>query len=58
MGLSIRKSATICQVSVKTSFYMRHRLLDAVRNFQGERGKQVKKRGISNEQACMATNIY
>ena len=92
MGLSIRKSATICQISVKTSFYMRHRLLDAVRNFQGigkvsgivemdetflpesfkgnhkksgfvmprtsrKRGKQVKKRGISNEQVCMATAI-
>jgi len=92
MGLSIRKSATICQVSVKTSFYMRHRLLDAVRNFQGigevsgivemdetflpesfkgnhkksgfkmprksrKRGKQVKKRGISNEQVCMATAV-
>jgi len=35
MGFSIRKSARICKVSVKTSFYMRHRLLDAVRNFQG-----------------------
>jgi transposase-like protein len=35
MGFSIRKSARICDVSVKTSFYMRHRLLDAVRNFQG-----------------------
>lgn len=92
MGLSIRKSATICDISVKTSFYMRHRLLDAVRNFQGigevsgivemdetflpesfkgnhkksgfkmprksrKRGKQVKKRGISNEQVCMATAI-
>lgn len=92
MGLSIRKSASICQISVKTSFYMRHRLLDAVRNFQGigevsgivemdetflpesfkdnhkksgftmprdsrKRGKQVKKRGISNEQVCMATAI-
>lgn len=92
MGLSIRKSAKICEVSVKTSFYMRHRLLDAVRNFQGvgevsgivemdetflpesfkgnhkksgfimprksrKRGKQIKKRGISNEQVCMATAI-
>ena len=92
MGLSIRKSAKICDVSVKSSFYMRHRLLDAVRNFQGvgevsgivemaetflpesfkgnhkksgfimprksrKRGKQVKKRGISNEQVCMATAI-
>ncbi len=35
IGLSIRKSASHCKVSVKTSFYMRHRLLDAVRNFQG-----------------------
>lgn len=92
MGLSIRKSAKICEVSVKTSFYIRHRLLDAVRNFQGvgevsgivemdetflpesfkgnhkksgfimprksrKRGKQIKKRGISNEQVCMATAI-
>lgn len=91
-GLSIRKSATHCKVSVKTSFYMRHRLLDAVRNFQGigevsgivemdetfvpesfkgnhkksgfkmprksrKRGKQVKKRGISSEQVCIATAI-
>jgi transposase-like protein len=92
LGLSIRKSATKCKVSVKTSFYMRHRLLDAVRNFQGigevsgivemdetflpesfkgnhkksgfimprksrKRGKQVKKRGISGEQVCIATAI-
>lgn len=92
MGLSIRKSAVICGVSVKTSFYMRHRLLDAVRNFQGigevsgivemdetflpesfkgnhkksgfvmpgksrKRGRQVKRRGISNQQVCMATAI-
>ena len=91
-GLSIRKSAKICDVGVKTSFYMRHRLLDAIRNFQGigevsgiveidetflpesfkgnhkksgfkmprdsrKRGKQVKKRGISNEQVCIATAI-
>jgi hypothetical protein len=35
MGFSIRKSARICDVSLKTSFYMRHRLLDAVHNFQG-----------------------
>jgi transposase-like protein len=92
MGYSIRKSARTCDVSVKTSFYMRHRLLDAVRNFQGigevsgivemdetflpesfkgnhkksgfkmpresrKRGKQVKKRGISREQICIATAI-
>jgi len=92
LGFSIRKSATYCKISVKTSFYMRHRLLDAVRNFQGigevsgivemdetflpesfkgnhkksdfkmprdarKRGKQVKKRGISNEQVCIATAI-
>lgn len=92
IGLSIRKSAEHCKVSVKTSFYMRHRLLDAVMNFQGigevsgivemdetflpesfkgnhkksgfkmprdarKRGKQVKKRGISNEQVCIATAI-
>lgn len=92
LGRSIRKSAKICDVSVKTSFYMRHRILDAVRNYQGvgevsgvvemdetflaesykgnhkrsgfkmprkarKRGKQVKKRGISNEQICIATAI-
>jgi transposase-like protein len=92
MGFSIRKSARICDVSVKTSFYMRHRLLDAMRNFQGigevsgivemdetflpesfkgnhkksgfkmpresrKRGKQVKTRGISKEQVCIATAI-
>jgi transposase-like protein len=35
LGFSIRKSAKACDVSVKTSFYMRHRLLDAVREYQG-----------------------
>jgi transposase-like protein len=92
LGLTIRKSAEICEVCVKTSFYMRHRILDAIRNYQGigevggvveldetflpesfkgnhtkssfkmprkarKRGKQVKKRGISNEQICIATAI-
>jgi len=92
IGLSIRKSAEICKVSVKTSFYMRHRILDSVRNFQGigevsgivemdetflpesfkgnhkksgfklpresrKRGKQVKTRGISKEQVCIATAV-
>lgn len=92
LGFSIRKSAKACDVCVKTSFYMRHRILDAIRNFQGigevsgvvemdetfllesfkenhkksgfkmprksrKRGKEVKKRGISNEQVCIATAI-
>lgn len=35
LGFSIRKSATYSKVSFKPSFYMRHRLLDTVRNFQG-----------------------
>lgn len=35
LGFSIRKSAKACDVSVKTSFYMRHRILDAIRNYQG-----------------------
>ena len=35
LGLSLRKSAKVCSVGLKTSFYMRHRLLDSVRNFQG-----------------------
>jgi transposase-like protein len=92
LGYSIRKSARIIEVSVKTSFYMRHRILDAVRNnlgignisgiiemdetylpesFKGnhqksgftmprpprKRGKEVKTRGISKEQVCIATAI-
>jgi len=92
LGYSIRKSAKIVKVSVKTSFYMRHRILDAVRNYLGigsvsgivemdetylpesfkgnhrksgftiprpsrKRGKEVKTRGISREQVCIATAI-
>lgn len=92
LGFSIRKSATACEVSVKTSFYMRHRLLDAIRDLQGigevsgvvemdetflpesfkgnhkksgfkmprtsrKRGKEIKVRGISHEQVCIATAI-
>lgn len=92
VGYSIRKCADIVDISVKTSFYMRHKILDAVRMFMGignvegvvemdetfvaesfkgnhmksgfvmprpprKRGKQVKKRGISNEQVCVATAI-
>lgn len=92
LGFSIRKSAKIVGVSVKTSFYMRHRILDAIKNYQGigmvsgivemdetflpesfkgnhkksgftmprparKRGKQIKKRGISKEQVCIATAI-
>lgn len=92
LGYSIRKSAEIIEVCVKTSFYMRHKILDAIRIFMGigdvdsviemdetfvaesfkgnhkksgfvmprnarKRGKQVKKRGISSEQVCVATAI-
>lgn len=92
MGYSIRKSAKIVEVCVKTSFYMRHKILDAIRMFMGignidgviemdetfiaesfkgnhkksgflmprksrKRGKEVKKRGISSEQVCVATAI-
>ena len=35
MGFSIRKSAKIVGAIVKTSFYMRHRILDAIKNYQG-----------------------
>jgi len=92
-GLSIRKSAEIADVCVKTSFYMRHKILGAINkcmersnldggiaeldetfltlSFKGnhkksgfkiprqsrKRGKQVKKRGISNEQVCVGTGI-
>lgn len=87
-GLSIRKNADNVWVGVKTSFYMRHKILDCIRAFMGigdvegivemdeifvvesfkenhkksgfkiprparKRGKQVKKRGISNEQVCI-----
>ncbi len=89
---SIRKSADIVGVGVKTSFYMRHKLLDALRAYLGignvsgiiemdetflpesfkgnhkksgflmprksrKRGKEIKKRGISREQVCIATAI-
>ncbi len=35
IGLSIRKNAKSVGVSVKTSFYMRHKLLDCIRTFMG-----------------------
>ncbi len=35
MGYSIRKSANIVGVCIKTSFYMRHNLLDAIRTYMG-----------------------
>jgi transposase-like protein len=89
---SIRKSATIVEICVKISFYMRHKILDSLTafmdrgqvsgnvemdetflamSFKGnhkksgfvlpiksrKRGKEVKKRGISNEQVCIATAI-
>ena len=31
-GFSIRKSAEITDVCVKTSYYMRHKILDAINN--------------------------
>ncbi|HAX73777.1 MAG TPA: hypothetical protein DCY20_09680 [Firmicutes bacterium] len=34
-GFSVRKCAEIVGVCVKTSFYMRHRILDAIRLFLG-----------------------
>lgn len=92
LGLSIRKSAERINVGVKTAFYMRHKILDAIRLYLGigtlegviemdetffaesfkgnhiksgftlprsarKRGKEVKKRGISSEQVCVATGI-
>jgi len=91
-GLSIRKSAEITDVCVKTSFYMRHRILCSINEFMGrgvvsgnvemdetflaesfkgnhvksgfemprkprKRGKQVSKRGISDEQICIGTAL-
>lgn len=56
LGFSIRKSAITCEISVKTSFYMRHRILDAIRKSR-KRVKEVKKRGISSEQICISTAI-
>lgn len=35
LGLSIRKCAAHVEVSVKTSFYMRHKLLDCIREYMG-----------------------
>lgn len=35
LGYSIRKSAEMAGVCVKTSFFMRHKLLDAVRIYTG-----------------------
>lgn len=35
LGYSIRKSAEIVDVCVKTSFYMRHKILDAIRAYMG-----------------------
>jgi len=92
MGNSIRKSAEIIEVCVKTSFYMRHKILDCIGTFIGtgdvdgivemdetfvaesfkrnhiksgfimprrarKRGKEIRRRGISNEQICVATAI-
>ena len=93
LGLSIRKNAKNIDVCVKTSFYIRHKILDCIREFMGigdvdgivemdetfitlsykgnhkksgftmprparKRVKQVKKRGIRNEQVFIATAIY
>ncbi|HHV60536.1 MAG TPA: IS1595 family transposase [Clostridiaceae bacterium] len=35
LGFSIRKCSQVVGVCVKTSFYMRHKILDAVRTFMG-----------------------
>lgn len=35
MGFSNRKSAESCNISGKTPLYMRHRLPDAIREYQG-----------------------
>lgn len=35
IGLSIRKNAKAVDVCVKISFYMRHKLLDCIREFMG-----------------------
>jgi hypothetical protein len=35
IGYSIRKSAEIVKVGVKTSFYMRHKILDCIGTFIG-----------------------
>ena len=88
-GYSIRKSAEIVDISITTSFYWRHKMLNCISDFLGtgsvegvieadevffaysykgtkpanmprasrRRGKQVKKRGISNEQVCVATAL-
>lgn len=88
-GYSIRKSATIVEINIATSFFWRHKILDCISTFLGKgdvdgvveadevffaesfkgtkssnmprhsrkRGKQVKKRGISKEQVCIATAI-
>lgn len=92
LGFSIRKNAENIDVCVKTSFYMRHKILDCITVFMGignvdgvvemdecfvpvsykgnhkksgfimprparKRGKEVKKRGISSEQVCIASAI-
>ena len=89
IGLSIRKNAENVGVGVKTSFYMRHKILDCISAFLGtghvdgvieadevffaesfkgtrtdnmprksrKRGKEIKKRGISKEQICVATAL-
>lgn len=35
LGLSIRKNAKNIDVCVKTYFYMRHKILDCIREFMG-----------------------
>lgn len=88
-GYSVRKSAEIVEISIGTSFYWRHKILNCISSFLGvgsvdgvieadelffaysykgtkttnmprpsrKRGKQVKKRGISKEQVCVATAL-
>ncbi|MCY6354809.1 IS1595 family transposase [Clostridium sp. ZS2-4] len=93
MGYSIRRCAKIVGINIATSFFWRHKILDAIAKFMDigsvdgvieadevffaesfkgnhkksktfkmprkarKRGKQVKKRGISKEQICVATAI-
>lgn len=40
-GMSIRKSAEICNLSVPTAFYWRHKILDALRSKMENDGNQL-----------------
>ena len=88
-GYSIRKCAEIVEISIVTSLFWRHKILNCISEFlwigsvdgivesdevffaysfkgtkptdmpkpSRKRGKQVKKRGISNEQVCVSTAL-